>query len=59
MTYTQVFFLVEDSGKEVAWEVLETEVNPFVRLQNRKHYFKVLLENKEEINFPLNKKWEK
>lgn len=58
MTYKQVFFLVEDSGKQVAWEILETEVNPFVRLQNRKHYFKVLYENKEEINFPLNKSWE-
>jgi hypothetical protein len=57
-TYTQIFYLVEDSGKEVAWEVLEAEQNALTRLQNRKHYFKVLYENKEEINFPLNKKWE-
>lgn len=58
MTYTQIFFLIEDSGKEVAWEILEAKKNPIVRSQNRKHYFRVLLELKEEVNFPLNKKWE-
>jgi len=57
MTYTQIYFLVEDSGKEVAWEVLESEINPLVRLRNRVHYFKVLYENKELVDFPLNKEW--
>jgi hypothetical protein len=58
MTYTQIFYLIEDSGKIVAWQILEAETNPFVRLKNRMHYFKVLYENKELIDFPLNKKWE-
>ena len=58
MTYTDIFYLVEDSGKELAWEVLESEINPLVRLRNRVHYFKVLYENKELVDFPLNKKWE-
>ena len=58
MTYTQIFYLIEDSGKIVAWQILEAETNPFVRLRNRMHYFKVLYENKELIDFPLNKKWE-
>ena len=57
MNYKDIFYLVEDSGKQVAWNILETEVNPLVRIQNRKHYFKVLYENKELIDFPLNSKW--
>lgn len=57
MTYTKIFFLIEDSGKEVAWEILEAEKNPIVRSQNRKHYFRALHELKEEVNFPLNKEW--
>lgn len=55
MTYTQIFFLIEDSGKEEAWEILEAEINPEVRGRNRVLYFRALYELKEVVDFPLNK----
>ena len=57
MTYTQIFYLIEDSGKVVTWQILEAEKNPFVRFRNRVHYFKVLYELKELVDFNLNEKW--